>query len=91
MGVRMIMQVIMGALQVKLMGPWIHSVGPFNTRHIRLNLLNIAADLSPMLYLIQTTIIFLSQLPFINAATIGPKSRLTIANAEIDPDGFSRS
>jgi hypothetical protein len=33
----------------------------------------------------------LSLASFINAVTIGPSADLTVGNAEIGPDGFSRS
>lgn len=37
------------------------------------------------------TILALSVIPFINAVTIGPTSELRISNAQLSPDGYSRS
>jgi hypothetical protein len=59
------------------------------------NVCLILLNLHPLTFMLrvcltQLTIIGLL-VPFINAITIRPVSRLTIANAQINPDGYSRS
>jgi hypothetical protein len=44
-----------------------------------------------MLRPIQLTTLTFFLVPLINAVTLRPVSRLTVANADISPDGFSRS